>query len=741
MSKKIHPFLLFLFLIFSSGYFISAEEKNSLHLTEAEQNFVKTHPLLHVVCEPQWPPFEYFDTSLDVPQYSGINISILKKMGSVLGIQLDFIITANYFKSMNIISQNKADIITGYTSQLHSIPSLSYSEGLYTIPFVLLSTTGKQPTPGDKIALAQIADKEINQLYKKFPRDQYSYCFFNDPQEVLNSIKRGLITYAFLDEYEVQDYDGLPSYSLFYPGINFTQTFGFASTISKDGVSAFNKAYHSITPDQFDSIIYSSQVERRYFRKDMAMAKTQKHMLGIFTITILILLIIIAIFIAILLIRRKPHFMEYDEITGIPTYSKFKHDVRIKLRMAKPNEYLFLSIDIDNFSYINDSYSFDTGNALLVELSQHFLNECTTNDDLICRFYADNFIIFSKNPGYLALIEDNVYKLTDVSDHVRKMLPQQYDLTFSSGVYYISDPASDITSMIDKANIARRLGKENFINKRVIEYTKEMNDESELKKNITLSMNKAIDNSEFVIYFQPKFLFATAVPIGAEALIRWNNPDEGFLPPSKFIPLFEKNGFIQKIDLYVFEKVCKFLDSWNHLGIDGKCPHSITISFNLSRFHLYNPDLINELTSILSKYQIEPCKIEVELTESIMFDNQKRLVRIMNDIKDAGFSISVDDFGSGYSSLNLLKDIPADVLKLDKEFLSSAPDNERESIIITSVINMAKKLNLITVAEGVETKKQSDLLKSMGCDLVQGFYYAKPMPEDEFIHFLKESFM
>ena len=167
----------------------------------------------------------------------------------------------------------------------------------------------------------------------------------------------------------------------------------------------------------------------------------------------------------------------------------------------------------------------------------------------------------------------------------------------------------------------------------------------------------------------------------------------------------------------------------------------LTISFNLSRYHLYNPNLIKELKDIASKYDIGENRIEVELTESIMFDNQKKLIKVMNEIKKAGFLISVDDFGSGYSSLNLLKSMPADVIKLDKDFLSNAPENQKENIIIQSVIEMAKKLKIKTVAEGVETKLQSDMLKSIGCDIAQGFFYAKPMKESDFLDLLLKNLL
>ena len=189
---------------------------------------------------------------------------------------------------------------------------------------------------------------------------------------------------------------------------------------------------------------------------------------------------------------------------------------------------------------------------------------------------------------------------------------------------------------------------------------------------------------------------------------------------------------IEKIDFMVFERVCQFLHEWNKSGPNGTCPYPITISCNLSRIELNNPQLAKIYSQIASQYDIFPSKIEIELTESMTYGNKKQLLAQMNKIKDAGFSISVDDFGSGYSSLNLLKSIPADVIKLDKEFFAPDGVGGREQIIVKSIIDMAKKLNMVTVAEGVEDKEKSDLLKSLGCDICQGYYFARPMPENEY---------
>jgi diguanylate cyclase (GGDEF)-like protein len=437
--------------------------------------------------------------------------------------------------------------------------------------------------------------------------------------------------------------------------------------------------------------------------------------------------------------KRLDSMILTDEMTNLSTLKKFKSDIRRVLKHAKHKEYAVISLDINNFHYITESFGQDIGNSVLIELAQH-LKDAGAPEDLLCRNFVDNFFAFTKltTSGDLSRIEleDKVSRMTNIKPQLRKILPEHYQLEFSMGVYVITDPSESVEQIIEKANVAREIGKKSLNPNRISFYTSQMGETTALEKDITFDMNSAFENHEFIVYYQPKYRFSDQKIIGAEALIRWNHKTKGLMPPNSFVPLFERNGFIQKIDIFVFERVCAFLDEWNHSCSDGKCPEPITISCNLSRMQLYNPDIAKRYAEIASQYQIYPSKIEIELTESIMLDNKNRLLKAMNEIKKAGFQLSVDDFGSGYSSLNLLKDIPADVIKLDKEFLNTTENNTKENIIIHSVIDMAKKLNMETVAEGIENQEQSDLLKSMGCDIVQGFYYAKPMPEDKYKNLL-----
>ena len=285
-----------------------------------------------------------------------------------------------------------------------------------------------------------------------------------------------------------------------------------------------------------------------------------------------------------------------------------------------------------------------------------------------------------------------------------------------------------MVSIRDKANIARKNAKD--INSYYLcsnAYYNDIEHQKMMKeKDMENMMEKALEEEQFIVYLQPKVSLKTGKVIGSEALVRWDNPINGLIPPNDFIPFFEKNNFIVKLDMYVFEKVCQILRKWIDEGIDV-----LPISVNLSRNHLQNSDFLKDYKNIQSKYQIPSELIEIELTETVVFENLEILRHIINEIHNCGYKCSMDDFGSGYSSLNVLKEIPVDILKLDKVFFGKE-NNQRANDIVESVIRLAKKLGMETIAEGIETIPQVELLRSMECDMIQGYVFSKPVPVDEF---------
>ncbi|HGZ2699170.1 TPA: putative bifunctional diguanylate cyclase/phosphodiesterase, partial [Clostridioides difficile] len=298
----------------------------------------------------------------------------------------------------------------------------------------------------------------------------------------------------------------------------------------------------------------------------------------------------------------------------------------------------------------------------------------------------------------------------------------------------ISKSDNDINTIMDRANTARKTIKGGHKNSFAF-YDKEMHKKILKEKEIENSMVDALNNGEFIVYFQPKYSLSDYQIIGAEALVRWDNPQKGLIPPIEFIPVFERNGFIVNIDFYVFEEVCKKIREWMDEG-----QKVVPISVNLSRMHFVNSNFIEEFKLIVDKYKIPTRLIELELTETAVLDNIEGLLDTMNNLKEKGFVISMDDFGTGYSSLNLLKELPVDILKLDRAFFTEKDESNNEKIVISNVIKMAKELKMKVISEGVETISQVEFLKQIGCDMVQGYLFSKPMPVKEFekIAFKKE---
>lgn len=249
------------------------------------------------------------------------------------------------------------------------------------------------------------------------------------------------------------------------------------------------------------------------------------------------------------------------------------------------------------------------------------------------------------------------------------------------------------------------------------------------EKELEMKMHESLERGDFIPYLQPKYELEGETVAGAEALVRWVDSEEGMIFPNEFIPLFESNGFVVDIDLYMFEQVCRMVERWGRAGW-----RTIPVSVNLSRSHFNVPNFFDAYEAILERYEIPPRSIEIELTESLFYNDMEALNTLVTKIHRAGLSCSIDDFGSGFSSLNVLKEVQVDALKLDRVFFVSdnSQENERGKSVIQSVIQLAQALDLHTISEGVEERDQVEFLKQMKCDLIQGYVFAKPMPVTEF---------
>ena len=402
-------------------------------------------------------------------------------------------------------------------------------------------------------------------------------------------------------------------------------------------------------------------------------------------------------------------------------YSSMNNNYKERKKLNKnltQNNYLIV-LDIDNFKSFNKKYGHKKGNELLNKIGE-ILKENLNENAIIARLANDAFgIIFEEKED----INQTIKKLERKLSYI-KIEKEEYHIYLSIGIYKIKKDEKEISKILDKALIAHNKVKGNY-NVQYMIFDEELEKNLEREHEIELNMQKALENEEFIIYYQPKVEISTEKIKGAEALVRWKSKDK-MIPPNEFIPLFEKNQFIIKLDTYVFEKVCKDISNWKK-----EYKNIPLISINVSKEHLIEEDFVDEYLKIVNKYKIKPNELEIEITESIA--TEKNITEIIKKLKKVGFIVSIDDFGTGYSSLSMLQEMPIDVIKIDKKFIDQINFENKTKNIVQYIVLIAKKLEIKTLAEGVESSEQVKYLKELGCEFVQGYYYFKPLNKGEFM--------
>lgn len=425
--------------------------------------------------------------------------------------------------------------------------------------------------------------------------------------------------------------------------------------------------------------------------------------------------------------HRIDYLTNYDSLTKLSSQNKFRQDVMEELEKNSETTYAIVYMDINKFKYINDALGYDAGDDLLREMAR------TVSGGVFDILYtgrvsSDNFVLLM-NYVSDAQIQSNLEKLNESFIKKINFCSVGKSIYIVSGVAKVSY-GQDVLAAMDNANLARKsIKKENEI--RCCFYDDKLKEKVLLEMDICNSMQQALDDKEFVMYLQPKVNLENQKIVGAEALTRWIRKDGRMMFPDQFIPLFEKNGFIISLDFYIYECACKALRRWIDQGISP-----VTISLNVSRVHLNTDNFVEKVLKLVDAYSIPHHCLEFELTESIFLDDTNIAIDTMKRLRSEGFYVSIDDFGAGFSSLNLLKDMTSDVLKLDKEFFRKGDMKNEEKIIVSSITNMAKQLKMKVLSEGVETEAQSEFLKDISCDMAQGYLFAKPMPVEEFTELL-----
>ncbi len=417
--------------------------------------------------------------------------------------------------------------------------------------------------------------------------------------------------------------------------------------------------------------------------------------------------------------KKLMYKAEHDQLTGLYKRDAFFENTEKMLMEEESVDFNMVRINIEDFKLVNDMFGISGGDNVLTAVADA-LRASSSDLGTFGRMQGDDFVACvprsTFNPeSMLAMIHEHIDKLR-----------LHGNIEISLGIYEIEDSLLHVVTMCDRAKIALDMIRGDYSRKYAY-YDSKLRDKIIEERGFLQIFDSAVENEEFKVFLQPIYSLTTRKPVTAEALVRWINPERGFIGPNRFIPVFEKNGRIEALDMYMLEHVAMYLSR----NIRQK-KKANPVSVNVSRNTLYNFEFPQKLSEIVKRHDVPPEMIAVEITEGLYIDNPEQLKNAVKILKEKGFRVYMDDFGSGYSSLNMLKEIEVDVLKIDMDFLGGFETSQRAGSILTSVVRMAKWLSLKVIAEGVETEAQVDFLKSIGCDTIQGYYFSKPLSLAEY---------
>lgn len=422
-------------------------------------------------------------------------------------------------------------------------------------------------------------------------------------------------------------------------------------------------------------------------------------------------------------LRRELYNSTHDSLTDLYSKQHLFECIRKKLESDIETKYIAVFVDVKNFKIVNDIFNTRFGDKALQQIAD-WIRKNTNEKCLTGRLAGDTFGIFMQSEIFE---EDKKRIEQELRNFVVSDANIEHRLLIHLGVYEIDDRSLNVSVMFDRAHSAISSITGNY-KEHIAYYDKELREKLLWDQKISAGLTEAIDGMQIRPYLQP-ITDRSGKVVGAEALARWIHPKQGFMSPGVFIPVLEKNGLIVEVDRHIWHCACEILASWKNKHDD------MFISVNISPKDFYYIDIVAEITGLVKKYQIEPKKLRVEITETVMMTDVQEKFKMLDELRKAGFIVEMDDFGSGFSSLNLLKDMPVDVLKIDMKFLSGSDDSKKAQTIVKNIIRLSEELNIISLTEGVETVQQYSELSKMGCKLFQGFYFAKPLSREDFEEF------
>ncbi len=665
----------------------------------------------------------------------GISFQIMDMLSKQYGFEIDFV---PYNHDMPLHSHEHFDLLISATGDFeHEMEFYTTSAPFWELPMMLFADNDviENITSEDhhsKLGIINYITIDKDDIESRYPNN--TVIFYDTFDEVLDAFIKGELDGFFATDIGIeyaQTLLGTENYAISSSNLALPLRLFISRDIENltEYLGAFNVMFEHLDQNKIDQII-STQIVG--FLPEYSAATFVKENLDIFILALIGVMLIVLYTVIYVENKKKKAILKilnHDSLTNLISQYNFNQQVKDILKTAEPGEYEVISLDIDSFHTINSVYSQEKGNQVLASIADVLLKQFKGSNAFISRIIADQFIVFHKvNDGL------SIKKICeqDITSALKMIMGEKYNISMSIGICVVEDPTQRIDKIVDCAVSARLKGKRKYSFTYNM-YNDALKKENELKTDIVYRMKDALIDGQFKVVYQPKINLNSLKIGGAEALVRWHtDSDLGIIPPNVFISIFESNGFIVDLDICIFEQVCRFIaENEKNLTIP-------LISINVSNITLFDDKFPFVYLEILSKYNLSPNKVEIEITESAIGIEQSILIEKLEEIRNKGLFISIDDFGSGESSLNRLSSIPAHTLKLDKAFLDYNIADDKGAIVVENVIKLAKQLDMNVVCEGVETKEQSVWLKSLNCDLAQGYYFARPMSQQDFTDLLNQ---
>ena len=707
------------------SYYFVGETQKQVVLTRQEQEFINNNPVINAVYRENWTPIEF--TNKD-GEFDGAVRNVFNKITHLTGLKFNFIPISSKQESLKALQDGLAYIDTAFDNSLQTaeINEINLTKPYYTIPMEKISNP-KVKENISTFTYGSIDPENLEQL-----QALTNIVLKDTNEECLEAVRKGEAKTIYLNStirkylFQTGNYDKL---DVSFQGDRKTILYvGISNSAPAELYTILEKALLSILPSEISDYFDSASRMSPPMTLSLFMKKyTVYFVLIILTIIIVVMGIVMFI---ILEHKKTQKVMYYDSIAGIWNGTKFEHEITKKLPSIK-NKYALINMNISRFRFINDTYGRSKGNEILNLLAQQIQYNFIKNDENYGTLWADYFVLFVKFTSEKELQERFEIFAENFQKIAEKTCSFRFVLKAGVAVTDVNHPETFAT-LLERANHAVNSIPDPF-ESQIIFFNDSMEKQIEELKLVDKNMIQAFKNHEFQPFYQPKYDINTNKICGAEALVRWIHPEKGLIPPLFFLPYFERCGFITELDYQVFECTCQNLRRWIDQGLKP-----IPVSCNFSRLHAKDDFFPEKVQVIADMYNIPHHLLEIEITESIAMEKMDIVLRHFKKFKEMGFIISIDDFGSGYSSLTLLEQMNIDVIKMDKTFLQSDYSSAREYEILISLIRLARRLGLTVICEGIETSRHVKLLHEAGCFYAQGFYFSKPLPLAEFEKALRE---